>query len=150
MNLSDGIEPCVSQIAFSSDGRHAVFVFDNIIGLLEISDGSNVQTFGKSDSLYVGVSFCNDDKYIATISEEGIIMIWDVHSGNSVMTLKGHTGTITAVKYSPNGKHIVSAGIDGSIIIWDFTPLQELIDRTHDRFEGKPLTHEEREKYYLE
>ena len=78
MNLSDGIDPRVSQIAFSSDGKRVVFVFDNIIGLLEISDGSNVQTFGKSDSLYVGVSFCNDDKYIATISEEGIIMIWDV------------------------------------------------------------------------
>ena len=78
MNLSDGIDPRVSQIAFSSDGRQVVFVFDNIIGLLDISDGSNVQTFGKSDSLYVGVSFCNDDKYIATISEEGIIMIWDV------------------------------------------------------------------------
>lgn len=78
MNLSDGIEPRDSQIAFSSDGRQVVFVFDNIIGLLEISGGSNVQTFGESDSLYVGVSFCNDDKYIATISEEGIIMIWDV------------------------------------------------------------------------
>ena len=78
MSLSDGVEPDVSQVAFSSDGKRVVFVFDNILGLLEIAEGGNVQTFGKSDTLYVGVSFCDDDKHIATISADGVIVIWDV------------------------------------------------------------------------
>lgn len=80
MQLSQGLEPSVSYIAFSSDGKRIVFVFDNIIGLLDLVEGSTVQTFGKSDTLYVGVSFCNDDKCIATVSEEGIIIVWDLNT----------------------------------------------------------------------
>ena len=80
MQLSQGVEPVVSRSAFSSDGKRLVFVFDNIIGLLDLAEGSTVQTFGKSDTLYVGVSFCNNDKCIATISEEGILIIWDLNT----------------------------------------------------------------------
>lgn len=85
MQLSQGLEPSVSYIAFSSDGKRIVFVFDNIIGLLDLAEGSNVQTFGKSDTLYVGVSFCNDDKCIATVSEEGIIIVWDTQTLTEVV-----------------------------------------------------------------
>lgn len=80
INLSHGVEPSVSQIAFSSDGKRVVFVFDNVVGLLEIADGSKIRTFGESDTLYVGVSFCNEDKCIATVSAEGILIIWDLNT----------------------------------------------------------------------
>lgn len=117
MQLSQGVEPVVSRSAFSSDGKRLVFVFDNIIGLLDLAEGSNVQTFGKSDTRYVGVSFCNDDKCIATISEEGILIIWDLNTLTEVSAdyeeIHGvFFNDISKVVFSPKGNlvGVVSEG----------------------------------------
>lgn len=38
----------------------------------------------------------------------------------------------------------------GTVKIWDFSPFQQLIDQTRERFKDRPLTAEERRMYYLE
>ena len=58
--------------------------------------------------------------------------------------------SINSATFSPDGKRIVSASDDNTIRIWDFTPLQDLIDQTRERFKDRPLTAEERRMYYLE
>ena len=80
MKLNEDCQVNYAHATFSQNGKQMAFVLDNIIGLLELADGSTVHTFGKCDIFYLGVSFCNDDKYIATISEDGVIKMWDVQT----------------------------------------------------------------------
>lgn len=54
------------------------------------------------------------------------------------------------VLFSPEGDKIVSVMKDKTVRVWEFTPLQELIDYTLERFKDCPLTLEERQQYYLE
>ena len=61
-----------------------------------------------------------------------------------------HRYSIESASFSPDGTKIVSASGDYTIRIWGFPPLQELIDKTRERFKDRELTPEERRKFYLE
>ena len=72
----------------------------------------------------------------------------------SVLETRPPRCSVVYATFSPDGETILSAGLS-EIILWDaqsknFPPLQELIDQTRERFKDRPLTPEERRKYYLE
>lgn len=94
------------------------------------------------------MAFSPDDRYLVSSSYDNPIYVWDVASGLCVHTFD-YTGASSLV-FHPDGKHILSSSYDGTIRIWEFSPLQELIEKTRKRFEGNPLTPEERRQYYLE
>ncbi|MBQ5551397.1 MAG: hypothetical protein IIT32_10065, partial [Bacteroidales bacterium] len=77
--------------------------------------------------------------------------IWDAKTGQQVGNpLYGHTGCVASASFSPDGRYIVSASFDETVRIWNFPSLQELIDSTTEQFKDRPLTPEERKKYYLD
>lgn len=71
-------------------------------------------------------------------------------SGTCVKTYKGHTDGVFCVIFGNKEESILSLSIDKTVCQWDFTPLQELIDETRERFKNNPLKKEDRKKYYLE
>ncbi len=96
-------------------------------------------------------SFSPNGKYVVSASNDKTVRIWDAKTGQQVGSpLEGHTDRVNSASFSPDGRYIVSASWDGTVKIWDFQPLQELIDSTHERFKNRPLTPEERKKYYLD
>ncbi|MBQ2097809.1 MAG: PD40 domain-containing protein, partial [Bacteroidales bacterium] len=96
-------------------------------------------------------SFSPDGRYIVSANGDITVRIWDAKTGQQVGSpLEGHTSTVKSASFSPDGRYIVSASSDGTVKIWDFPPLQELIDSTRERFKDRPLTPEERKKYYLD
>jgi hypothetical protein len=64
--------------------------------------------------------------------------------------LKGHTKGVNSASFSPDGKFIVSASFDNTIRLWEFPSVEDLIKVTYQRFKNRPLTPDERRKYYLE
>ena len=67
--------------------------------------------------------------------------------------LEGHTSVVNSASFSPDspdGKRIVSASDDFTVRVWEFPPIEQLVDDTRKRFKDRPLTKEERQKYYLE
>ena len=47
-------------------------------------------------------------------------------------------------------RYIVSASNDNTIKLWEVPSLQNLIDKTRERFRDNPLTDKERKEFYLE
>ena len=87
-----------------------------------------------------------DGKLVVTADADFSVRIFDVESG-AVFQKSGLSWN--AVSFSPNAKQLVS-GDDNNVVIWEFEPLQELMDRTRERVENRPLTQDEKKKYYLD
>ena len=91
-------------------------------------------------------AFSPDGKLVVTADADFSVRIFDVESG-AVFQKSGLSWN--AVSFSPNAKQLVS-GDDNNVVIWEFEPLQELMDRTRERVENRPLTQDEKKKYYLD
>ena len=96
-------------------------------------------------------SFSPDGKRIVSASWDNTVRIWDAQTGRQIgQPLEGHTSSVESASFSPDGKRIVSASEDYTVRIWEFPPIEQLVDDTRKRFKNRPLTQEERRKYYLE
>ncbi len=104
---------------------------------------------GHTDIIH-SVAYCPNGDYIVSASSDNTIRIWSGDTGKCIQELKGHTSHVTSASFSHDLKYIVSSSWDGTIRIWNFSPLQELIYQTRERFKDRPLTPEERRMYYLE
>ena len=145
----------VFSVVFSQDGHHFMSTsYDRTIiirdmnyenSLLRLNDYSNNIINGFRYAMY-----SPDNQYIISTSNNGTIGVWDADMGDLLYILEGHRSRVNTVDVSPDNRRIVSASDDGTIRIWDFPPLQELIDRTRERFKDNPLTPDERKMYYLE
>lgn len=103
----------------------------------------------QSDVSYA--AFSPDDKYIVSVSSyDNTIRVWEVGSGKEVERFVVDTTDVLKVGFNSDGNRIVATKVDGSSLIFEFSPLQELINNTRDRFKNRLLTIEERERYYLE
>lgn len=95
--------------------------------------------------------FSHDGKMIVSSSEyDGGSFVWNAKDGKKLCKI-GNEKYYYAC-FSLDDRKIVSATAndDRVIRIWDFPSLQELIEETRKRFNGNPLSLEERRKYYLE
>jgi WD40 repeat protein len=125
---------------------------DNTVRIWDAKTGQQVGNplVGHTYSVY-SASFSPDGKYIVSASYDKIVRIWDAKTGLQVWNpLEGHTGYVYSASFSPDGRYIVSASYDKTVRIWKFPSLQELIDSTTEQFKDRPLTPEERRKYYLD
>ena len=123
---------------------------DGTIYLWNLKNKNGSKILKGHDEGVLTLAFSKDGKALVSGSRDNTIRVWDVATGLCKRVLYGHTAAVNSVAFSHDGKKIVSTSFDGSLRIWDFPPLQEIIDETRKRFKNRPLTREERRKYYLE
>lgn len=128
------------------------------ITIWDISKNQLLHTFNAHVGDILALAFSPDGKLIVSAGEDQGIYLWDVETGNfflwldlsSLLILDGDEAKPEQIMFSPDGHRIICSSKIGSTIVWDFPPLQELIDKTRERFQKRPLTTKERQKYYLE
>lgn len=67
------------------------------------------------------VAFSNNNKFIATGSEDSLIRIWDIENGEIIHLITKHDDYIFSVSFSSDSLYLVSAGKDEIIYITDVT-----------------------------
>ncbi len=141
----------VTSAAFSPDGNRIVSSSsDKTIRIWNARTGDRLLTIKSHNEKVTSASFSPDGKWVITSSLDSTIRIRDAFSGSQLQMLKGHSDGVSSASFTPDGRYIVSSSFDGTVRIWDFPPLQELIDQTREQFKDRPLTDEEKRKYYLE
>jgi WD40 repeat protein len=149
----EGHTDAVNSAAFSPDGKHIVSAsYDNTVRIWDAQTGRQIGQPLEGHTYWVNsAAFSPDGKRIVSASSDKTVRIWDAQTGRQIgQPLEGHTDMVFSAAFSPNGEHIVSASYDNTVRIWEYPPLQQLIDETREQFKNRSLTHEEREKYYLE
>lgn len=93
------------------------------------------------------IDYSPDSKYMLTGISNETIMIWDVQTGEQVYSIDADYFEIAY--FSDDGKQIVAVS-NYRTRRWGFSPLQELINLTRERFKNRRLSIEEQKKYYLD
>lgn len=78
-----------------------------------------VLTTGHNDQIN-SIAISNNERWMATGSNNNIVKIWDIPSSKEFTTLGPNDGRISAVKFSPDNKYIAALINHGSIKVWDF------------------------------
>lgn len=65
------------------------------------------------------VAWNNNQKILASGSEDETIKLWEVDSGREILTIRGHSGYVNSVAFSPDGKILATGSDDKTIRIWE-------------------------------
>lgn len=116
IGLKEGLEPQNANAIFSPDGDKVAFIFDNIIGVVDVKKNGRAKEFGYDDSKYVSLAYCDNGKHIVTVSEYGEIKIWDVEKRQAIYVDKSVLRNVNHVTFDAKG---FRAGlvVDGKTIV---------------------------------
>lgn len=133
----------------SPDGKHVLVGIESSIYVWELATGKCISTLAGHTSRVYACCFSPDGKYVVSTSHDTMVKLWDWRSG--VCLQSECLRQYISAKFSPDGRHVVVLSRSGNEVrIMDYPPLQELIDKTRERFKNRQLTPEERRNYYLE
>ena len=104
---------------------------------------------GHTDEV-IAASFTADGRRIVSVSNDETIRIWDAETGKELQRFEEHDPNLTEVHFTADGAEVVTVSEDGRRRHRSFPPLQQLIDRTRERFSNRPLSSREKQRYYLE
>ena len=149
--ILEGHTASVRFASFSPDGKRIVSTSDDkTIRIWDAETGIQIDILEGHTNSVLFASFSPDGKLVVSASSDNTVRVWDVKTGQLMLLLEKHSKPVLSAFFCSDGKRIVSASDNYIVRIWDFPPLQELIDETRERFKDRPLTPEERRKYYLE
>lgn len=126
---------------------------ESIISLYILEKDSVVEakTLMGHDGDIKDINFSPDGKYMVSTAKDNTVRIWQIPSGECIEVISD-AGIPQYAYFTEDGTRIIvvcKVKSGRNVYIYDFPLLQQLIDRTRNRFKETPLTPEERRKYYL-
>ncbi|PVF92699.1 WD40 repeat-like protein [Serendipita vermifera] len=101
------------------------------IGGLKTWETSNLP-LSSHDGVVYSVCYSQDNKLIASGSEDMTVRVWNATTGEAVgHPFSGHKGSVTCVAFSPISPYVLSSSEDATIRIWSIETGKQL---------GDPLT----------
>jgi len=87
-------------------------------------DGFSKVFKDKIASVFDGVKFNLDGRYIAAGDGDGMLRMWNVRTSQLVEKWKAHGKVVWSVAFTLDGKGLVSSSGDGTWKYWDITSLE--------------------------
>lgn len=135
----EGISSAANRIAFSPDGRFALFASaDKSVRLYDVEAGRDLRRFVGHTASVWAVAFSADGRRALSGGADKTVRLWDVETGREIRRFDGHDNLVTTVSLSPDGRRALSAGYDHWIILWDLETGQAV--RTYNDL-GRYINH---------
>lgn len=118
---TDHVAQPITSLAISHDNNCAlVSCLDSTMRLFDRSSGELLSEYCShvNTQYQIGSCFSNDDAYVISGSEDGVIRCWELVEARVVRSFKTAQSIVTAVLYHPTQTCMISAGIDGSLSVW--------------------------------
>ncbi len=117
--LLEGYKLRVRDLDISPDDSTLTIAFigSSVFWLMDVADGSLLQTFEGHTFRVNSVVFSPDGDLIASGARDGLIGLWTL-DGTLLSLLDGHTEAVNSVAFSPKGGSLASASDDGAVIVW--------------------------------
>jgi len=110
----------IRSVAFTPDGRHAVFGCDeNNVRLWDLQEGVCVH---RMEGHLYGIDtavITPDGRFAVTKGNEEDIYQWDLQTGQHVRKLEGPGGKVTAISITSDGCHAVLGRVDKTVQFWN-------------------------------
>ncbi len=81
--------------------------------------GTMAKAFEDHNTPVYTVAFSQDDRSVASVSDDKVVRIWDLESGTSPTPLKGHKSGFRSLAWSHDGRIIASGSYDRTTKLWD-------------------------------
>ncbi|MBN2493332.1 MAG: protein kinase [Deltaproteobacteria bacterium] len=111
---------CVTQLAFSPDGRHLATC--NAAGQLIVYEVAGrriaVQVQAHGDRIW-SLAWFPDAAHIATGSRDGRVKVWRLDVSEPVFQTQSTRAPIHSVACSPDGERVVAGDHAGRIVVWE-------------------------------
>lgn len=107
-----------TQLQFSADGRHLLFVMGSAVILRRGSPGPSDFVRIECDTQVDSANLSPDGNWIVTVSGREA-RTWDVRTRTGGTRRFTHSDTIEAAHFSPDGRWLLTAGRDNAARLWD-------------------------------
>ncbi|HLJ92894.1 MAG TPA: protein kinase [Gemmataceae bacterium] len=116
-----------AAFAYSHDGRWLVgrLADQKTVVLMDAQTYQACSSFRGHEATVCSATFSQDDRYLATCSEDRTARLWEIDSGTCTV-LRGHTDDVFAAAFHPDGTRLATAGRDRAIWLWDLTEGEEV------------------------
>ncbi len=146
--LEDHHDPVIG-LSISANGQFMATMDFNAIMIWNLSDFSCRRTIVDEDTSFKSVDLSPDGQRIAAACSDSV-RLWEMNAEEYVMSLSFPSKPPESVSFSSDGRKLLATFKGGDIRILDVPPLQELIDNTREQFSSRPLTMEEKHRFYLD
>lgn len=146
--LEDHHNP-VYGLSISANGKLMATMDFHTIKIWDLPDLSCRRTIIDDDTSFISVDLSMDGQRVAAVCSNSV-RLWEMNAEEYVMNLSFPEKKLESVSFSSDGRKLLVTFIGGDIKILDVPPLQELLDNTREQFRSRPLTIEERHRFYLD
>lgn len=144
----------IRHLSFSPDGNQVASASnDETIRIWDVKSGKCIHVLKGTPSRVSYVKYSPNGQYLLSAYMNETVCVWDAKTGYYLQTIRqGDIGFLFSpvAFFDSKGTRLFATSSNQDLTMWDFPPLQQLIDETRERFKNRPLTPEERRKYYLE
>ncbi len=138
-HLGEGHTNNISDVAVSSDGRHAASCGPDktiCVWNLPAKDVQGIfvgqlrELSGHTDAIE-SVAWTPDGQRLLSTSLDKTVRLWDAATGKLLREFKGHTGTLRGLTVLADGKRAISASMDRTARLWNLETGEEIRSFEH-------------------
>ena len=116
----------VGSVSYSPDGKRLAFSDNNVVKIVDETNGTEILSLVPSDSTVMDVKFSPDGSQFAVATYQGTLYIFDSKTGNQLLEVAASPMEIQRLAFSPDGTHIALANqVDANV--WDVSTGKRLL-----------------------